>query len=311
MNPEIVIQLVLYRDADFLPGLVHSLWTQRFRGFQVLALDNADDEGTGERFLELFPEGELLRSEENLGYAGGHNFLLKRTLKMAPTFVVVMNTDVELHENFLKGLYDHMVSFPDVDACGPLILEGHSHWTEKKVQNYRLFMDFPLSRKRSPDAGKILQSLKELPVSADVDYLSGVALMFRTSVLRETGLWDEGLFLYGEERDYFYRFDRAGHLAMVTRQAICRHLNHIRRSDATTWQQTYYYLRRNRVLYFRKYRFKKGLMLFLLQEGVQLPVSFFWCLRKGGIPMFYAWWLGIIHGLQGKTGKSWPVSERK
>lgn len=311
MNPEIVIQLVLYRDADFLPGLVHSLRVQRYSDFMVLALDNGSKDGTGERFLELFPEGELLWSKENLGYAGGHNLLLKRTLEISPSFVVVMNTDVELQENFLKGLHDHMLFFPDVDACGPLILEGHSHWSEKEVQNYRLFMDFPLARKQSPDAGKVLHTLKELPASADVDYLSGVALMFRTTVLRKTGLWDERLFLYGEERDYFYRFARAGHLAMVTRHAICRHLNHLRRSDAATWQRTYYYLRRNRVLYFRKYRFKKGLVLFLLREVVQLPVSFLWCLQKGGFRMFYAWWLGIWHGLQGKSGKSWPPSERK
>ncbi|MFO8000842.1 MAG: glycosyltransferase family 2 protein [Marinilabilia sp.] len=311
MIPEIVIQLVLYRDADFLPGLVRSLRAQSFPDFKILALDNGGGDGTGERFLELFPEGELLKSHENLGYAGGHNFLLSRTLKISPPFVVMMNTDIELDRDFLKGLYEHMMHCPDVDACGPLVLEGNKHQAGEKVQNYRLFMDFPGARKWSPDAGKVLTSVKELPVSADVDYFSGVALMFRTPVLRKTGLWDERLFLYGEERDFFYRFGRDGHLAMVTRRAICRHFNNTRKAGAKAWQMEYYYLRRNRVLYFRKYRFKKGLVLFLLREVVQLPVSFFWCLQKGGLRMFYAWWLGILHGLQGKTGKLWPPSERK
>jgi GT2 family glycosyltransferase len=311
MSPQIIIQLVLYRDSQYLPGLIRSLRAQTFTDFAVVALDNAGGDDSGARFQELFPEGELIRSDRNLGYAGGHNLLLKRTLELSPSFVVVMNTDVALQDNFLKGLVDHMNFFPDVDACGPLILEGKSYGTAGKVQNYRLFMDFPRARKQSPDAGKELQSPDELPASAVVDYLSGVALIFRTSVLRETGLWDEQLFLYGEERDYFCRYARAGHRAMVTRYAVCHHLNNARISDAVAWQRTYYYLRRNRVLYFRKFHFKKGLVLFLLQEVVQVPVSFVWCLKRGGLRMFYAWWLGILHGLQGKTGKSWMPSKRK
>ncbi len=303
MSAEIIIQLVLYRDAAFLPGLVGSLREQSFSDFSVLALDNCGHDDSGQRFKELFPDGELFKSDENLGFAGGHNFLLKHTRKIAPRFVVILNTDVELHKDFLKTLYDQMNRNTDIDACGPVILNGVGTERTPVIQNFRLFMDFSRATKQSPDVGKNIGSDDDLPSVGQVDYLSGVALMLRAEVLDELSLWDENLFLYGEERDFFCRFAQSGRRASVTRHAICWHFHDWTKGNARSYQREYYYLRRNKILFFRKYDFTRGLSRFLLGEILKLPVSFFWTIRKGGLRMFYLYWLGIFHGLMGKTGK--------
>jgi GT2 family glycosyltransferase len=303
MVPEIVIQLVLYNDALFLPGLLSSLRKQTFNNFHLIAVDNSSDDSVAKKFRELWPEGELYRSDCNLGYAGGHNRLMETTLKRGAPFALVLNTDVLLQKDFLRNLHDQLVRFPGVDACGPLILQGINNRKTKIVQNYRLYMDFPLGRKSSPDEGRNLRSYKELPVSADVDYLSGVAFMIRTSVFKNISFFDPGLFLYGEERDFFYRFSKSGRVAMVTRKAVCWHLHDWAAQSKEGYRREYYYLRRNKILYFKKYNFRRGLIRFLLFELIKLPLTLVWSSGKGGIKMFGWYWLGIWHGLTGRKGR--------
>jgi GT2 family glycosyltransferase len=303
MAPEIIIQLVLYHDSPFLPGLLKSLKIQTFEDYMVIALDNSRDEESSLKFRELCPRGELFRASENLGFAGGHNFLLQHSLEKGARFIVVLNTDVQVHKDFLKHLRDQMIRFPGIDACGPLIYAGEGTKRTKRVQNFRLFMNFPFARKSSPDAGIFLHTCKKLPLFADVDYLSGVAMMIRSEIFDELSLWDEDLFLYGEERDFFCRFAKSGRLAMVTRKAVCWHFHDWSVGNTYSYCREYYYLCRNKVLYFRKYNYKAGLLHFLVEEFVKLPVTFLWAFRKGGLKMFRYYCLGIWHGLQGRTGR--------
>ncbi len=307
MNPEIVIQLVFYHDSHFLPGLIKSLKAQTFSDFHVVAIDNSNNQESSVVFKELYPPGEVLENDLNIGFAGGHNRLLKRTLELGVPYVVILNTDVELHKDFLKQLHGQMRRFPGVDACGPLIYNGVKNKKTKVVQNFRLYMNFKKAKKKAPDSGKKIQTCKQLPISADVDYLSGVAMMLRTEIFTEMHLWNEDLFLYGEERDFFFRFSQQRRLAMVTRKAVCWHFH-----DWTTpkkkdiWRE-YYYLRRNKVLYFKEYGFKWRLFAFLVQEFIKSPVTLIWTLRKKNPSLFFYYWLGIWHGLRNKTGRNVAV----
>ncbi len=304
MSPEIVIQLVFYHDSCFLPGLIKSLKAQTFTDFHVVAIDNSDNEESSVLFKELFPRGEVLPNSSNLGFAGGHNRLLRRTLELGVPYVVILNTDVELHKDFLKHLYNHLQFFPGVDACGPLIYDGVKNKSDKVVQNFRLYMNFSKGRKKAPDSGKKLQTCRQLPVSADVDYLSGVAMMLRTEIFSDMHLWNEHLFLYGEERDFFFRFSRQNRLAMVTRKAVCWHFHDWTRAKKKDIYREYYYLRRNKVLFFKEYGLKRGLISFLMSEIISIPVTLIWVIRKKNPSLFFYYWLGIWHGLRNKTGRN-------
>ncbi len=306
-SPKIVIQLVFYQDMHFLPGLIKSLECQTFTDFYVVAVDNGEDQASARMFQELYPRGEILYGKGNIGFAGGHNLLLKRTLELEAPFVLVLNSDVELHKDFLKQLYAHIDKLPGVDACGPLIYAGVDSKRTRLVQNFRLFMNFRTARKWAPDSGKRLYSCKQVPVSADVDYLSGVAMILRTEIFSEMDFLDENLFLYGEERDFFFRFSKQNRLAMVTRKAICWHFHDWDNPAPDGLCREYYYLRRNKVLYFRKFQLTSGLMHFIARELLRIPLTLVWSLRKKNPSLFYCCWLGIWHGLRGQTGRNFKL----
>ena len=303
MVPEIIIQLVLYHDARHLPGLIDSFRSQSFKDFHVVALDNSSDDEAANTFCQLYPEGELHRSEQNLGYAGGHCRLIERTLRSGAAFVVVLNTDVQLHPDFLKHLHQRMILSPRVDACGPLILEGSENKRTNIIQHYRLFMDFSRAIKNSEDAGQLLSREQYLPSNARVDYLSGVAFMLRTGVLQDMPFFDPGLFMYGEERDFFFRFAQRGLVAEVVKDAVCWHFHDWKAQSPVGYRREYYYLKRNKILFFKKYGLLKSLISFLLREVIIAPYTFCWSLQKGGMKMVSGYWLGLWQGLTGRTGQ--------
>ncbi len=303
MKEEIVIQLVLFRDARYLAALVKSLRRQSFSAYKVFALDNCSGDDTGDVFKQLMPEGVLFHSAENSGFAGGHNFLLNETLKTGASYVVVLNTDVVLHDDFLWHLYFQIKRDERVGAVGPLICNPGLNFDETTIQNYRLFMNFKTGIKSSPDAGKPVHLINDLAPTSNVDYLSGVAMMIKCRLFDNMSFWDEALFMYGEERDFFYRLRQSGYYALVVKNAVCTHLHDWSSKNAAGYRSEYYYLRRNKVLYFKKYGLKSGLLRFLLMEFVKTPVVFVWSLRKGGVRMFYYYWLGILHGLTGRSGR--------
>jgi GT2 family glycosyltransferase len=307
MSSQIVIQLVFYHDTRFLPGLIKSLKAQTFSDFYIVAIDNSQSQESSVLFQELCPDGEIIENDDNIGFSGGHNSLLKRTLELGAPYVLILNTDVELHKDFLKHLYTQLQRFPGVDACGPLIYNGVKGKRTKVVQNFRLYMNFKRGTKKAPDSGLKIQSCKQLPISTDVDYLSGVAMMLRTEIFSELHLWNENLFLYGEERDFFYRFSQQKRLAMVIRKAVCWHFHDWTTPDRKDLWREYYYLRRNKVLYFREHGFKSSLWGFLTQEIIKIPLTLIWSFRKKNPSLFFYYWLGIWHGLRNKTGRNVAV----
>jgi len=304
MRPEIIIQLVFYKDTRFLPGLIKSLKAQTFSDYHVVAIDNSGSQESSVLFKKLYPQGELIENDLNLGYSGGHNRLLERTLESGAPYVLILNTDVELHKDFLRHLYTQLQCFPGVDACGPLIYNGVNRKRTKVIQNFRLYMNFKRATKNAPDAGMKILNSKQLPVSSDVDYLSGVAMMLRTEIFSEMDLWDGQLFLYGEERDFFFRFSQQNRLAMVTRKAVCWHFHDWNTPEKKNLWREYYYLRRNKVLYFKKYGLRQGLRSFLVQEVIKIPGTLIWAFRKKNPSLFLYYWLGIWHGLKNKTGRN-------
>ena len=53
-----------------------------------------------------------------------------------------------------------------------------------------------------------MKERRSSPVS--VDYISGADIFFRKSVLDKIGLFDENIFMYGEESDICFRIKKAG-----------------------------------------------------------------------------------------------------
>jgi GT2 family glycosyltransferase len=201
----ISVSVVTYETSvDELRTLLGSLAKSR-RRVDVVVVDNSPTEAlrpivedAGVRYL---PAGQ------NLGFGGGHNLAMRQMLESS-TYHLVCNPDIHCGPEVLGALEAFMDASPEVGLVMPRIVypDGQEQRLCKRLPTpvdllVRRFLgklgEYFL--RRSSDQ----YELKHLDfrVTREVPSLSGCFMFLRTSVLRQTGLFDPRFFMYMEDVD--------------------------------------------------------------------------------------------------------------
>ena len=85
----------------------------------VYVADNASTDGSVDYLKSDFPEVKLILFDKNWGFADGYNKALKQ---IDAEYFVLLNSDVEVTDNWLAPLMDFMDGQPEVAACRPKLL---------------------------------------------------------------------------------------------------------------------------------------------------------------------------------------------
>src|SRR5664280_268894 len=89
----------------------------------VCVADNGSTDGSVDWIAENFSEVKLIKLDENHGFAGGYNQALN---KVDAKYFVLLNSDIEVTENWLRPLVSFMDKNPDVASCQPKILSYYN-----------------------------------------------------------------------------------------------------------------------------------------------------------------------------------------
>lgn len=148
---------------------------------------------------------EYIFSGANLGFGKAHNIAMRKGIEEA-TYYLVLNPDVFFERDVLRKLFDFMESRPTVGQVMPKIMypSGDIQRLCKLLPTpvdlflRRFFPFFPGAKERNKryeltDTGydKIM----------NIPYLSGCFMLFRSTALKEVGLFDERIFMYIEDAD--------------------------------------------------------------------------------------------------------------
>lgn len=209
---------------EFLPSLVQSV--AKVEGAEVVVADNASTDGSMKVMTEMFPDVRTIILDRNYGFTGGYNRAFDALEKVeAPEYFVLINSDIEVTEDWLIPLEQWMDSHPDCGACAPKL---HSFQERDKFEyagaagGYIDRYGYPFCR------GRVMKRLEEdkgqYDSPADVMWATGACLMVRSSVYRELGGLDERFFAHMEEIDLCWRMQLAGWKVTVVPQSIVYHV---------------------------------------------------------------------------------------
>ncbi len=301
----IAILLVLYNDKRHIPRLVNSLVKQSCHDFQVWALDNNSSDNSAEVLKELYPSAVVIRSEVNSGYAGGNELLLNSILKSDHSdYICVLNTDIELSGNFIEFCLNYLDEHQDCSGFAPLVYYGMENQPTEKIQCLGINTNFNKAVATLNIPNDLSESEKI------VDGLPGCSFVFRTKDIPDQKLFNSEGFMYGEELDLAYRCHLHGLKLIASSNTWVWHYHDFSSRNKIGYRFQYYYMMRNRMLFFRRYALIFNLFQFVIKELCLFPFRFRWLNRLAGSKLVYYYYLGIWDGLLGKKGRGKRLSDK-
>ena len=277
----LTVVVLNYNARHYLPACLGSLDADRAAGLvRVVVVDNASTDGSAEWLRQENVETMLL--PHNAGFSAGNNAALEQ---IDTDYAMLLNPDTEVRPGALAALVDFMDRTPRCGVLGPRLVDpdGARQLSCRSFPSYKtaLFNRYSLLTRLFPEnrhSQEYLLSTLEATQPMEVDWVSGAALVARTSAMRAVGLLDERFFMYAEDVDWCYRFKQAGW--EVWYQPTARVMHHIGGSSRTLPLRTM--LERHRSMYyFYKKHYSRGvpildLMIFsgvLLRTLLHLPAA--------------------------------------
>lgn len=239
----------------FLPGVIAHSDDQ-----QIYVIDNGSEDDSVVFVREQFPSVKIIQLDQNYGYAGGYN---KGLQEIEEAVYVLLNSDVEVPENWLKPLEETLLKTEDCVALQPKILNLN---TPKQFDyagaagGYIDRLGYPYCR------GRIFDHIEEDRGQYDdrqqIFWASGACLVVRRQAFWEVGGLDADFFAHQEEIDLCWRLQTAGGRIMFIPESVVYHLGG-GTLDSTSPNKTYLNFRNSLLLLFKNVKGKQVYLLIL------------------------------------------------
>ena len=265
---------------------------------ELIVIDNASDVADVKKLDDWLSEKNigLVKNSKNLGFAGGHNYSIKRAIDLKYDYVWLLNNDAIVYRNTLFELVKLMQINPRCGSCSPIIHRLKNHGTIDYCGSSHNWSTLSTSHPKSfPEAAEFCKS------NADDIWLAGTAILFRVDALRSVGALDEGLFAYYEDNDIGVRLIKNGWNNLL---AFNSEIEHACFDGVITDRKPYYFylMARNSFLFYLKHTprpFRKALRLRLLDNSLAVADGL---QHKGYTDKANACLLGVADGLSGIGG---------
>lgn len=226
---DLSIIIVNFNTSRLLQDCLSSIFKYGLKHkFSVVVVDNASSDGSAEMVEKKFPKVKVIKSEKNLGFAGGNNLGIKAG---ETKYYLLLNSDTIVPVGSLDSLVDFMdMSGFGVGSCKLLNKDG-SFQANAGDLPFGLPLFFWLSGWDDilPKIGEYLPSFHRKFKSfyegdKEVGWVSGSVMIIKREVALSIGGLDEGIFMYCEDTDYCIRAKKAGFKVGWTDKAWVYHL---------------------------------------------------------------------------------------
>ncbi len=206
---------------------------------EVIVVDNASKEDEASIISQKYPRVKTIRSNKNLGFAGGNNIGIK---KAKGKYLFLINNDTVLKDLNIQALIDRAESSSRIAIVCPRV---RFSWGNNPIQ----FAGYtPLSKitVRNHAIGYGEEDTGQYDTPHPTPYAHGAALLIKREVMEKVGFMPECFFLYYEEIDWSMMFTRAGY--EIWYDPACTIYHKESQSTGQNSSLRTYYITRNRLL---------------------------------------------------------------
>jgi len=287
---DISVIIVNWNTRDLLLNCIRSVYeTVQGIAFEIWVVDNGSTDGSQETVKATFPQVQLIKNTQNMGFAAANNQALKQ---MTGRYALLLNSDAALTDGAAEKLLAFMESTPTAGmACGQLLNPDGS--LQNSIANFptlltlisnetllRILFPEKFPSKRRNYAGPI-------PVESGI----GACLMIRKTAMDMVGIFDENFFFFFEETDWAHRMQQADWRIFFVPSARIIHAQGKSAGNSVASRILFY---RSRYIYLKKWH-PKSCFLMVLVLFIRLLVNAALSLLGSGLT------LGLVPRLFDKT----------
>ena len=206
---------------------------------EVIVVDNASINDEVSIIQENYPEVIVIRSNKNLGFAGGNNLGIKEA---RGKYIFLINNDTFFRDFDIQAIIDRLESSPKIGVVCPKIRFA---WGNNPIQ-YTGYTPLSKITIRNQSIGFGEEDKGQYDSPHPTPYAHGAAMMIKRETIDKVGLMPECFFLYYEEIDWSMMMARAGY--EIWYEPSCTIYHKESQSTGQSSPLRTYYITRNRLI---------------------------------------------------------------
>jgi GT2 family glycosyltransferase len=221
-QPSVAIVILNWNGKKFLQQFLPSVLATNYSNKRIIVADNASTDDSVSYLQSNYPQVEILTNNYNAGFAQGYNIALKQ---VEADYYVLLNSDVEVTENWVEPIITLMESDEMIAACQPKMLSYHNKQQFEYAGACGGWIDtlgYPFSRGRVFDSCETDIAQYNTPMQCF--WATGAALFVKAKIYNEVGGLDGYFFAHQEEIDLCWRMQLAGYKIYVQPKSVVYHV---------------------------------------------------------------------------------------
>jgi GT2 family glycosyltransferase len=205
--------VVNYNGGEEILTCLNSIYSQTYKNFEVIVVDNDSKDNSLKLIKEHFKEVKIIETGYNSGWGVGCNVGIE---KSKGEFVSMVNNDAYLDEKCLEEMVKSISGKQKYGSCACKILLADEK--EKiEVVGLSIYKDgMAISRGRNEKKDDYLSQ-------EEVFCASDCVCLYRRIMLDEIGLYDKDFFMYANDSDIGWRQQYYGWECIFNPNAVAYH----------------------------------------------------------------------------------------
>lgn len=250
---------------EFLPSVIQYTTLPHV---EIVVADNGSTDDSIAFLTSTHPQIQIIALSENYGFAEGYNKALE---EIDAEYFILLNSDVEVTEDWLDPMIDYLDTHVDVTVCQPKILAQRSKSHFEYAGAAGGFLDrygYPFCRGRI--FMKIEEDHNQYDSPVDILWASGACMVIRSQAFLEAGGFDGSFFAHMEEIDLCWRLSTRGHRIVCLPSSTVYHVGAATLKKESP-RKTFLNFRNNLIMLYKnlpQHRLKKTMTIRLILDYI-------------------------------------------
>jgi len=249
MNPEDVryplvsVISINFNNPEVTAEMIESLKHISYPNIEIIIVDNASNVGNVDELNEKYPGIILVKSTQNLGFAGGNNLGI---LESKGKYILLLNNDTVVDPGFLEPLVKKCEENETIGAVSPKL----NYFADKQMIQWAGNYEMNKTTLRCFSRGALEKDTGKYTEDWKSAYNHGAAMLVPRTVIEKVGLMAEIYFLYYEELDWGEQIKNHGFDIYFVHNSIVYHKESS--SIGADSPLKIYYMNRGRFIFMRR-----------------------------------------------------------